>query len=167
MVNNIQRRGIFQSLHLLHEPEQVAGIVEIPCPDILNLHHHGIQFPDAVHRKHNMVRARRQFSVARRKDFREIASLAENFIHISAMIRTPAVLGAETSHPPLCKGLVQLVLQWRCPERKHLCQFICAGYLDIILSAMALISEASLSADSAVEDSAYILMIGSVLDFLR
>ena len=117
MVHNVQGRGfIVQQLKHFHELHHVFGVVEIPHPHVLDLYHHGIQFPQLVRLKGNMVGPRGELRLPRVEHGYQILPFPEDVVHPSAPGGIPAVLGAETAHLAVQQGAVQLILQRCGPE---------------------------------------------------
>ena len=116
MVDNIEGRRILHLLEHRHHTEDIDSVVEIPCTDILYLHHHCIKPVQLFCGKLDVVGIRSQLRVTRRKYPGKIASLPENVIHVALSVDIPAVLCAETAYLSFHQRLVELFLQRGCPE---------------------------------------------------
>ena len=116
VVNNVQRRWILHPGERLHQVEHVLAVVEVPCPRILDLHHHGIQPLKRFLVEHDVVRSRCQFRVPGAEQSLEVPPLREQVVHVSPPRRVPAVLGAEAPDPPVQQCPIQLILKRRSPE---------------------------------------------------
>jgi hypothetical protein len=110
MIDDIERGSFFlHRFKSIHEAEYILGIIEIPGSYILDLDNYSIELLQQLKAELDVVGQRRKLSVARRENRMEIATLAENLVHISSLFRIPAVLSTETADPAFKQGLVKLI----------------------------------------------------------
>ena len=100
--------------------KDILAVVEISRSGILDLDHYSVKSLKGFRVKGDVVCPRSELRVPGGEDNLEIAPLPEKIVHITAPGGVPAVLCTETTDPATCQSLVQLVLQRRGPERKHL-----------------------------------------------